>query len=159
MAVIDFRGENNYFRNSVLNCIEVLKLFSSENNREIRNYYEEDVVNPKTPSFAVICTGSNDDLRASQNLTRRKYTININLEIWYYHCDLTEETKRNEITYVLWEISELLKRHVTLNEFVPKLGIQITGTRWVPRQKASRILAGGVISLLVKKLYSTSIAR
>lgn len=159
MAEVDFRGEDNYFRNAVLNCIEVLKKFSSENNRTIRNYYEEDVLNPITPCFVVLVTGSKDELRSSQNLTRIKYTINMNLEVWYFHSDLTEETKRNEITYVLWEISDLLKRNITLNGFAPKMGIEIQGVRWVPTQRGSRILAGGVISLIIKKFYTCDVDR
>lgn len=157
MAEIDFRGEDNYFRNAVLNCIEVLKKFTIENNRTIRNYYEEDILNPTTPCFAVIVAGSKDEMRASQNLSRIKYTIHINLEIWYYHADLTEETKRNEITYLLWEVSDLFKRNITLNGFVPKLGSEITGVRWVPQLRGSRILAGGVINLLARKLYSCDV--
>jgi hypothetical protein len=88
-----------------------------------------------------------------------KYTVNINLTIWYYYGDLTEETKRNEITYVLWEISDLLKRNVTLNGFVPKLGIEVTGVRWMPRPRGNRILSGGTISVLAKKLYRTDNAQ
>ena len=159
MAVIDFKGEDNYFQNAVLNCVEVLKKFSSENKRTIRNYYSEDVLNPITPCFVVVVTGSKDEMRTSQNLTRIRYTIHMNLEVWYFHADLTEETKRNEITYVLGEISNLLKRNITLNEFVPKLGIEITGTRWVPQQRGSRILAGGVVNLLVKKLMTIDVER
>jgi len=157
MAEIDFRGEDNYFRNAVLNCIEVLKKFPDENNRRIRKFYEEDVVTPITPCFVVIATGSKDEMRASQNLSRIRYTIHINLEIWYYHADLTEEIKRNEITYILWEVSDLLKRNITLNGFVPKLGSEITGTRWVPQARGNKILAGGVINLLVKKLCTIDV--
>lgn len=156
MAVIDFRGEDNYFRNAVLNCIEVLKKFKSENKREIRNFYEEDVLNPNPPCFVILAEGSKDELRASQALTVMKYTVYINLTIWYYYADLTEETKRNEITYTLWEISDLLKRNITLNGFVPKLGTEVTAVRWMPRPRGDRILAGGNISLLAKKLYRTT---
>jgi hypothetical protein len=159
MGVKDFRGEDNYFRNAVLNCIEVLKKFKTENNREIRNFYEEDVLIPNPPCFVVLVEGSRDELRASQALTVMKYTVNINLTIWYYYGDLTEETKRNEITYVLWEISDLLKRNVTLNGFVPKLGIEVTGVRWMPRPRGNRILSGGTISVLAKKLYRTDNAQ
>jgi len=157
VGTINLRDEDNYFRNAVRNCIEVLKKFASENKREIKEYYEEDVLNPRTPCFIVIVTGSRDELRASQNLSRMKYTIHMNLEVWYYHADLTEETKRNEITYVLWEISDLLKKNITLNGFVPKLGTEITGTRWAPQRRGNRILAGGMVNLLVKKLYHTTI--
>jgi len=154
---ISYRGENNYFRDAVLNCMQVLKNFASEHHREIRNYYEEDVINPITPCFAVIVKGSSDDFRASQNLTQVKYTINMKMEVWYLHADLTEETKRNEITYMLWEISDWLKKNITLNGFVPKLGLRVEDVRWVPQQRGSRVLAGGVISLLVPKLYSTTV--
>lgn len=157
MAVIDFRGQDNYYRNAVLNCIEVLKKFDEENTRKIKKYYEEEVLNPVCPCFVVVATSSNDVMRAAQNLSRIKYTINIGLEVWYWHADLTEEVKRNEITYILWEINHLLKRNITLNGFVPKLGIEVSGARWVPQQRGSRVLAGGVISLIAKKLYSTTI--
>jgi len=158
MAVIDYRGENNLYRNAVLNCIEVLKKFSSESGREIKQYYEEDVWVPKTPCFVVLFGRSDDEMRSSQNLSRIRYTIPILLEIRYYYEDLTEETKRNEITYVLWEVNELLKKNITLNGFVPKLGTEVTGVRWAPQpREENRFLAGGIISLLVKKLYSTSI--
>lgn len=157
MAVIDFKGQDNYYRNAVLNCIEVLKKFDEENTRKIKKYYEEEVLNPICPCFIVVATSSNDVMRASQNLSRIKYTINIGLEIWYFHADLTEEVKRNEITYILWEINHLLKRNITLNGFVPKLGIEVSGARWVPQARGSRVLAGGVISLIAKKLYSTAI--
>ena len=154
---IDHRGEGNYFRNAVLNTIEVLKKFPAEDKQRIRNYYEEDVLNPITPCFCVIVNGSKDEMRASQNLTRQRYTIHINLDIWYYHSDLTEETKRNRITYTLWEISDLIKRNMTLNEFVPHLGAEIQGVRWAPQPRPSRILAGGVINVLAKKLYSCDV--
>lgn len=153
----DFRGEDNHYINAVKNCIEVLKKFPEENNRRIRNFYEEDVSNPITPCFCVIASGSKDVLRTSQNLSRMRYTINIGMQVWYFHADLTEETKRNEITYVLWEINDLLKRNITLNGFVPKLGIEVSEARWSPQVRGNRILAGGVIELLAKKLYSTMI--
>ena len=156
MAVINFRGKDNYYQNAVLNCIEVLKKFPTETGREIRNYYSEDVLNPITPSFAVIAVSSADELRAAQNMTQIKYTINIGLEVWYYYSDLTEETKRNEITYALWEINKLLKTNITLNGFVPKLGLEVSGARWLPRERGSRILAGGVIPLIAKKLFTST---
>ena len=151
---IDFRSESNLYRNAVLNCIEVLKKFPSESGREIRNFYAEDVFMPVAPCFCVVVEGSNDERRSSQNMTQMRYTINISVEIWYYHEDLTEETKRGEITFILWEISELLKKNITLNGFVPKLGVEVTGVRFVPRIKGNRILAGGVISLKVRALYT-----
>ena len=154
---INFRGDDNYFRNAVLNCTQVLKDFTAAHHREVRNYYSEDVANPITPCFIVLVNGSDDELRASQNLSRVKYTINMNLEVWYLHSDLTEETKRNEITYILWEVSSWLKQHITLNGFVPKLGLRILGTKWFPQQRGSRIIAGGMISLHVPKLYRTDV--
>lgn len=157
MTVIDFQGEDNYYINAVKNCIEVLKKFPLESGKQIKEYYEEDVINPKTPSFCVIATGSRDEMRSSQNLSRIRYTINIGLEIWYYHADLTEETKRNEITSILWRINDLLKRNMTLNGFVPNMGIEVTGARWVPRARGSRVLAGGALTVIAKKLYSTTI--
>ena len=157
LTPINFRGEDNYFRDAVLNTIHVLKLWAKENKKTIRNYYEEDVLNPITPCFCVICNGSSDELRASQNLQRVKYTINMDVEIWYLHADVTEETKRNEITYVLWEISDWLKQHITLNGFVPKLGLRIEQVRWQPQVRGSRILAGGIIHMLLPKLYSTNV--
>ncbi len=154
---INFRGENNYFKNAVLNCVQVLKNFSKEHKIEIKNYYEEEVANPICPAFVVLVSGSNDELRTSQNLSQMRYTININLEIWYLHADLTEEVKRNEITYILWEVSDYLKKNVTLNGFVPKLGINVTDVRWIPHERGSRVLAGGVINVVARKLYSTRI--
>jgi hypothetical protein len=152
-----FRGENNYFVDAVENTIVVLKKFTKENNREIRNYYTEDVLNPICPCFVVLINGSKDEMRASQNLTRIRYTIHLNIEVRYYEEDLTEETKRNEITYVLWEISDLLKRNITLNGFVPKLGMEILSTRWGVQQKGTRLLAGGAINILAKKLYTSNL--
>lgn len=157
MTTIDFMGEGNLYRNAVLNCIEVLKNnMVSETGREIKQFYEEDVNSPITPSIAVLASDSDDEMRASQNLSRIRYTINIGLEVWYYHSDLTEEVKRNEITYILWEINSLLKKNITLNGFVPKLGVIVAGARWAPRLKGERTLAGGVISLIARKLYTTT---
>lgn len=151
---VNFRSEDNLFRNAVLNCIEVLKKVPSELGRTIRNYYTEDVLNPVTPCFVVTVKNSDDTLRASQALTRMRYTVNILLEIWYLHSELTEETKRNEITFILYEISDLFRRNITLNGFAPKLGIDIAGIRWAPQLRGNRILSGGVISLLVKPIIT-----
>jgi len=159
MAVINYRGEDNYFRDAVLNTIEVLKKFPAENNRVIKNFYEEDVLNPVCPCFVVVVDGSKDQIRTSQNMSRIRYTIHMNIEIKYYHADLTEETKRNEITYVLWEISDLLKRNITLNEFVPKLGSEIISARFGLQPKGTRVIAGGTINLLAKKLYTSDVVR
>ena len=157
LVPVSYQNEDNYFRDAVLNTIYVLKQWAKENKKTIRNYYEEDVLNPTTPCFCVICNGSTDELRASQNLSRVKYTINIDVEIWYLHSDVTEETKRNEITYTLWEISDWMKKHITLNGFVPKLGIRIEQVRWQPQVRGSRVLAGGIIHMLAPKLYRTNI--
>ena len=159
MTPINYRGENNYFRNAVLNTIEVLKKFPGENDRTIRNFYEEDVLHPICPSFAVIVNGSHDEMRTSQGGSRIRYTIHIDIEVKYYHADLTEEVKRNEITYILWEVSDLLKRNFTLYEFVPKFGSKVVGTRFNLQPKGTRIIAGGTIILLAKKLYTSTIAR
>lgn len=157
VPVENYRGESNLYKNAVLNCIAVLKKLPRELGIEIREYYEENVANPITPSFSVLVVSSNDEQRSSQNLTQIRYTINIGMEIWYFYGDLTENTKRNEITYTLWEINEYLKTNKTLNGFVPKLGVDVLGARWVPQARGDRILAGGVISLVVRKLYTSTI--
>jgi len=154
---IDVLGENSLYRNAVKNCIQVLKdNFTAETGRTIKQFYEEDVYLPQTPSISVIAVGSNDDLRTVQNMTQMRYTINIGLEIWYFHADLTEEVKRNEITYILWEINFLLKKYVTLNGFVPKLGVEVSGARWVPQARGEKIYAAGVVSLVAKKLFTST---
>lgn len=155
MAAIDFRGDDNLYRNAVRNCIQVLKdNFNRRTGRHIRQYYEEDVSNPVTPSVAVLVSASEDQLRESQALRQMRYTINIGMEVWYYHADLTEEVKRNEITYILWEINDMLKQNITLNGFVPKLGVEVMGARWVPRKFSTKVVAGGVITLVAKKLLT-----
>jgi hypothetical protein len=154
---IDVLGENSLYRNAVKNCVKVLKdNFTSETGRTIKQYYDEDVYRPITPSIAVLTVGSDDELRTVQNMTQMRYTINIGMEVWYYHADLTEEVKRNEITYILWEINFLLKKYVTLNGFVPKLGVEVSGARWVPQKRGNRIYAAGVISLVAKKLFTST---
>jgi len=157
VTAIDFMGENNLYRNAVKNCIQVLKdNFTSETGRKVTTYYEEDVLNPNTPCLVVNALSSEDVMRSSQNMTQIRYTINIGMEIWYFHGDLTEEIKRNEITYILWEINYILKKNITLNGFVPKLGVEVRGARWLPQARGNRILAGGVISLVAKKLFTTT---
>ncbi|HUW49225.1 MAG TPA: hypothetical protein VMW36_10825 [Patescibacteria group bacterium] len=157
MATVNFRGESNVYKNAVLNCVEVLKKFPAQSGREIRDYYTEDVLNPNPPCFTVLMMSSTDERRSSQNLTQIRYTINVGLEVWYYHADVTEETKRNEITYVLWEINQLLKTNITLNGFCPKLGVEILGARYEPRRRGSRVLAGGALTLVAKALYTSTI--
>ena len=156
MSVEDFRGEENLYRNAVENCKVVLKNFAKDKNREIKGYYTEDVAEPRTPCFVIIVTGSDDEMRSAQNMSQIRYTIGIRMEIWYYHGDLTEQTKRNEITYVLWEVNEYLKKYITLNNFVPKLGVEVLGARWVPQPRGNRVLAGGVVSMNVRKLFTTT---
>jgi len=157
MTVINVQGENSLYRNAVKNCVQVLKdHFTPETGRTVKQYYDEDIYLPKTPSIAVLAVGSDDELRSVQNMSQMRYTINIGLEVWYYHADLTEEVKRNEITYILWEINFLLKKYVTLNGFVPKLGIEVSGARWVPVSRGDRIYAAGVISLVAKKLHTAT---
>ena len=153
MAVIDDRGENNLYRNAVLNLKEVLKNnFYNETGRKLREIYEEDVLNPITPSVSILVVDSKDIMREANAFTSLRYTINIGMEVWYYHADLTEETKRNEITYILWEINKMLKKYITINGF----GNEVLGARYVASQKGNRIVAGGVISLLAKKLYRST---
>ena len=154
---IDILGENSLYRNAVANCVKVLKdNFTSETGRKLKQIYDEDVYLPQTPSISVLAVGSDDVLRTAQNMTQKRYTIGIGLEVWYYHADLTEEVKRNEITYILWEINFLLKKYVTLNGFVPKLGCEVSGARWVPQARGDRIYAAGVISLVAKKLFTST---
>ena len=153
--VIDVRGQDNLYRNAVKNCIQVLKNdFTTRTGRRVRQFYEEDMSNPSTPSFAVLVVSSEDEMRSVDAITQMRYTINIGMEVWYYHAELTEETKRNEITYILWEINDLLKQNFTLNGFVPKLGVEVLGARWVPRKFTTRVVAGGVITLVAKKLLT-----
>lgn len=152
----NFLGSDNLYTNAVLNCIEILKKFPDETGRSIKEYYTEDVMNPITPSFSVIVSGSEDIMRATQNMSRIRYTVQIPLDVWYFHCDLTSEVKRNEITYILWEVNKLFKKYITLNGFASKLGTETTGVRWVPQVRGNRILAGGVVHLLVKALHTTT---
>jgi hypothetical protein len=157
MAVINDRGEGNLFRNAILNVKQVIKdNFFEETGRKIKEIYEETVSNPVTPSIALLVVDSKDILRESNALRSVRYTINIGMEIWYYHCDLTEETKRNEVTYILWEISKMMKKYPTLNGFTPKLGTEVLGARYVASQFNNKVLAGGVISLYAKKLYTVA---
>ncbi len=156
MTVINHLGENNHYRNAVLNCIQVLKDNMPRIGRKMKEYYEEDILNPICPSMAVIVENSEDEMRSTQAFVHVRYTIDIGLQVWYYHEDLTEETKRNEITYILWEINKLLKENITLNGFVPHMGLEVRGARWSPRIRGDRMLAGGVIILVAHKLHTTS---
>ncbi len=153
---VNFKNEDNYYHNAVLNCIEVLKAFSRDERVEIRHFYEEDVINPDTPSVCIIVNQSEDQMRISNAMQQIRYTINIDMEVWYYYADLTEEIKRNKVMYELWKMNDYLKKHITLNGFAPKLGLEVSGTRWVPVRRGSRILASGVIPIRVKKLYKTT---
>ncbi len=158
---IDISGLNNLY----LNGLENIKLIIDDNQGSLKcgrlkAIYTEDVVLPLTPSIAILFTGSENVLRSASNLTRRNYTMNLSYDLWYYHSELNDNTRREEITEVLWQIVNVLMTNTTLNNFAPKLGSVVEVATFRPRMRdGGVIMASALIVLTVYKLYSIANAQ
>lgn len=153
---IDVSGLNNLY----LNGLENIKKVIDDNQSglkcgRLKQIYTEDEILPLTPSIAILFTGSENVLRSASNLTRRFYTMNLSYDLWYYHSELNDNTRREEITEVLFQIVHILMTYTTLNSFVPKLGSVVEVATFRPRMRGGNvIMASALIVLTAYKLYS-----
>ena len=158
---IDIAGFQNLFANGLENIKKVIEdNQSSLKCGRLKQIYSDDVVLPLTPSIAIMFTGSEQTLRSASNLTRLNYKMDLRYDLWYYHSELNDNTRREDITEILWQITSVLMVNTTLNCFVPKLGSVVEVATYRPRMRGGGvIMASALITLVAYKLHTINNAK
>ncbi len=162
VEAIDIAGLQNLFENGLENIKKVIEdnQSSFKTPGRLKEIYTEDEILPLTPSMAVLFTSAENELRSASGLSRLKYTMNLHYDLWYYHSELNDNTRREEITEILWQITNVLMVNTTLNCFVPKLGSVVEVATYRPRLRGGGvIMASALITLVAYKLYTINNAK
>jgi len=154
---IDLNSLNNLFDNAVVNIIQVFKDHQQDElNTRLRKIYDDDIQNPESKSIAVDIQGHTTEMRSWIGRTKRNFLSVIVVNIWYYHEELTETTRKREVTNMLGRISNMFLKHSTINGFCDVLGSGVDGSEYLPRKLKNKIMAGGLVRLTLSKYHSVT---
>jgi len=151
-APISISGKENFIQDGVANIKKVIEDNKSSFNERIKKIYTDDILLPETPSVSIVFNSASNDLRSASAMSRRNYTYHLRYDIWYYHSEISENTKINHLTEIGWQIAQLFLNNISINCFVPKLGCEIEIVRYRPRLKGGKLIASVQISLVAHKL-------
>jgi hypothetical protein len=151
---IDLGDLNNLMDNARANIVELFNLYQhDEIGVRFSEIYNEEIKTPKRNSVAIDIDGFTATQRAWNNRTSIRYTIGINVNIWYYHEDLNEKTRKRDVMQVVWRIANMFVKHVTVNGFCPGLGCEIISTEYTPKITDQKIIAAGLVRVKLNKLF------
>jgi hypothetical protein len=149
---LDISGHGNIYQNGVENIKQVMEDNKSSLYVTLKEIYDDDVVLPLTPSVAIMFDSAGTTLRAASGFHRRSYTISLRYDLWYYHSELKQDTKREHVVQIAWQIQNIYMVNTSLNGFVPKLASMVETVRYRPRLRSGTIFASALISIIAQKL-------
>lgn len=151
---IDLGDLNNVMDNARANIRELFNLYQyDEIGVRFTEIYDEEHKAPKRNSIAIDIDSFSTTQRAWHNRTSIRYTIGINVNIWYYHEDLNERTRKRDVMQVVWRIANMFIKHVTVNGFCSELGCEIISSEYLPQITDQKIIAAGVVRIKLNKLF------
>lgn len=156
---IDLGDKDNILDNAAANIHEVFKLYQKDElGVRLREIYQEDIDLPSSRSVAIDIDShdASREGRAQGNLTQHRYTITLAVNLWYYHEEMEENTRKKDVMNMVWKITKMFMSHTTVNGFCPKLGCEIAGGEYLPRRRGSKIMAAGLVRLRLTKLYTVT---
>ena len=154
---IDLNSLDNLFDNAVQNIIQVFKDHQKDElNIRLRKIYDDDIQNPEARSVAVDIQGHTTIMRSWIGRTKRNFLSAITVHIWYYHEELTETTRKREVTTMLGRISNMFLKHSSINGFCDVLGSNVVGSEYLPRKLKNKIMAGGLVRLTLNKYHTVT---
>lgn len=145
----------NYFADSVDNYVEILKREIEEDPEQeldlikrVTEVYDSDVtLIPSTPAIAVSWQGFDEVVRTIGQVNVG-VTITNYLAVYYYHEEIYDEIKENEIRDALWELGRLLRRNSDVNGLSAE-GATIEEGQRMNRMRNDKPYSGGLIQVRV----------
>ena len=154
---LDINDLDNVFDNAIDNIKQLFELYEKDElDTRFDKIYIEDIANPVPNSIAIDIDGHSVDLRSWIGKTRRNFTIGINVNIWYFHEELNANTRKREIINMMWKINQMFMKHTSVNGFCDELGCTISGSEYIARKYGSKIMACGLIRIVLKRLHSVN---
>ena len=147
----------NYFKDTVDNIVEFLKreIDSDDPNQEldwmkrVHDIYGDDVILvPSTPAIAVVWTGFTERVREIGQKYPVGVTLTSSVVVFYYHDQIEDEIRKDEIRDALWELARILRRNSDVNGLSAE-GATIEDGQIVNRIRNDIPYSGGLINMSV----------
>jgi len=146
----------NSFRDVTDNIVEILKREQEDDPdqeltwiKRVHDVYDSDIIHiPQAPCIAVSWQGYQRTVKTiGQKYPVREDIIN-DVIIYYYHEEIKDDIKKDEIRDALWEIDRILRRNSDLNGLSAQ-GAAVEGGQLMNRIRAEHPYSGGLIRLRV----------
>lgn len=150
--------KGNYYRDIVANIVEILRREQRKDpdqrltdQKRLTEVIEGDpFAVPQPPAIAVSWEEA-DEIPHTIGKRNVTYESTSRVTVWYYHEELNENTRKEDIRDNLWEIARLLRRNSDLNGLSPK-GAHVEHVEIVNRPRLDKWYAGGKIIFVVPVL-------
>lgn len=146
----------NYFKDVVDNIVEILVREQEEDLdqeltyiKRVHDVYDNDIIHiPEVPCIAVSWQGYQRIVKTiGQKYPVREDVIN-DVIVYYYHEEIKDDIRKDEIRNALWEIDRILRRNSDLNGLSTQ-GATVEGGQLMNRIRAEHPYSGGLIRLRV----------
>lgn len=156
MAKVDVGGLDNVADNVRANIAELLSTYQqSELGTRFREIYEEDTVTPDSNSIAIDIQRFDTLLRSSANRTQVRYTINIDVDMIYYHEEIDERHRKRDTERMIWKISQMFMKHQTVNGFAP-LGAEVVSGEYIHKIRGQKVFAAGIVKVRIPYMHTVT---
>lgn len=147
----------NYFKDAVDNIVEILQREIDEDDPEqeldwikrVHDIHDTDIlIIPSTPCIAVVWTGFEELVREIGQKYPVGVTITNFITVFYYHDQIDDEIRKDEIRDAMWELARILRRNSDVNGLSAE-GASIEDGQIVNRIRNDIPYSGGLINLKV----------
>lgn len=146
----------NYFRDAVDNIVEILKREIDEDleqeldyiKRVTEVYAHDPILIPATPAIAVVWTSFQELVREIGQRYPVGVTITNFITVFYYHEQIEDEIRKDEIRDALWELARILRRNSDINGLSAE-GASIEDGQLMNRVRNDVPYSGGLINMKV----------
>jgi len=151
----------NYFADTVDNLVEILNREQRDDADQALTYlsgvleiHNEDILLiPSTPCIAISFEGF-DEIIHTIGKTNVTVETTIQINAYYYHQEINQRIRKNEIRDAMWELSRILRRNSDLNGLSSK-GAQVSSGEVMSRLRQNGAFSGGLIKMQVPILHQT----
>jgi hypothetical protein len=146
----------NYFKDAVDNIVKILNVEQIDDPdqeltyiRRVLDVHDYDIIKiPRTPAIAVAWQGFEETVRTIGQKHPVGVTIVNLITVYYYHDEIKDDIRKDEIRDALWEIGRILRRNSDLNGLSAE-GASLEGGQIMNRIRNDIPYSGGLITMRV----------
>jgi hypothetical protein len=114
----------------------------------LNEIYKDDLLTiPIVPSVAVSCTSFFNTKRTIGS-NRVRYEFDIIGEIWYYHCSINPDIRRNLVMRNAFKVSQCIIENASLNGWLTNTRALVRSCNYTVRPRSGSVMASARIIVI-----------